>query len=161
MKLIYAAVFALFPLAAPAQTLDSSLLSALCNDDYYEDTANQCSFTIEAILEKYSTVLPQSTDEGLAAVFLATPEDDMAVGSIGSRLGTAPADHAILSLPDDDVGDDEPAGGRDTIASQLTAPEPQPAHATESTDDIEYTGPGARRTPAVAAASVDDDATIE
>ena len=42
MKLIYAAVFALFPLAAPAQTLDSSLLSALCNDGYYEDTAGQC-----------------------------------------------------------------------------------------------------------------------
>ena len=61
MKLIYAAVFALFPLAAPAQTLDSSLLSALCNDDYYEDTAGQCGagevLSIEAILEKYSAIV--------------------------------------------------------------------------------------------------------
>ena len=53
MKLIYAAAFALFPLAAPAQTIDSSLLSALCNDDHYEDTTGQCNFTIETILEKY------------------------------------------------------------------------------------------------------------
>ena len=39
MKLIYAAMFALFPLSAPAQTPDALLLSALCSDDYYEDTA--------------------------------------------------------------------------------------------------------------------------
>jgi hypothetical protein len=78
VKLIYAAVFALFPLAAPAQTLDSSLLSALCTDDRYEDTADQCSCTIETVLEKYSTTLPQGTDEGLAAIFLATPGDDCA-----------------------------------------------------------------------------------
>jgi hypothetical protein len=158
VKLIYAAVFALFPLAAPAQTLDSSLLSALCTDDRYEDTADQCSCTIETVLEKYSTTLPQGTDEGLAAIFLATPGDDMAVGSIGSRLGTA--EQAILSLPDDDYLDEEPAGGQDTIASRLVTPEPQPVKVTEDADDIATTGPAAKSNPAVVASSV-DDATIE
>lgn len=43
MKLLYAFAFALFPLAAPAQALDPSLLTALCHDDYFEDTAGQCS----------------------------------------------------------------------------------------------------------------------
>ena len=32
VKLIYAAVFALFPLAAPAQILDSSTIAAVCNE---------------------------------------------------------------------------------------------------------------------------------
>jgi hypothetical protein len=56
VKLLYAVAFAFFPLAAPAQTLDSSLLTALCHDDYFEDTAGQCRAmsageiqTIEAI----------------------------------------------------------------------------------------------------------------
>ena len=35
MKLLYAVAFALFPWAATAQTLDSSLLAALCQDDYF------------------------------------------------------------------------------------------------------------------------------
>lgn len=159
MKLIYAAAFALFPLAAPAQTIDSSLLSALCNDDHYEDTTGQCNFTIETILEKYSTTVPQGTDEGLAAVFLTTPEDGMAVGSISSGLGNAK--QAILSLPDDDYLDDEPVGWRDTIASRPVTPEPQPAKVAEDADDIATTGPALKHIPAVVAASVDNDATDE
>jgi hypothetical protein len=43
VKLLYAFAFALFPLAALAQALDPSLLTALCHDDYFEDTAGQCS----------------------------------------------------------------------------------------------------------------------
>ena len=42
VKLLYAIAFAVFsvaaPVASPAQSLDLSLLSALCSDDYYEDT---------------------------------------------------------------------------------------------------------------------------
>ena len=41
MKLIYAAMFALFPLAAPAQTLDPSTLGAVCNDDHCDDSCSQ------------------------------------------------------------------------------------------------------------------------
>jgi hypothetical protein len=48
VKFLYATAFALFslaaaPVASPAQSLDRSLLSALCSDDYYEDTAGLCS----------------------------------------------------------------------------------------------------------------------
>ena len=83
MKLLYAVAFALFPWAATAQTLDPSLLAALCQDDYFEDTAGQCSIissgevlTIETILGSYSTVVVTlGTDEGLAGVFHATPEN--------------------------------------------------------------------------------------
>jgi hypothetical protein len=68
VKLLYAIASALFyvaaPVAAPAQSLDLSLMSALCSDDYYEDTAGQCGaisagevFTIEAILAKYGVRL--------------------------------------------------------------------------------------------------------
>ena len=61
MKPIYAAMFALFPLSAPAQTPDALLLSALCSDDYYEDTAGQCRagevLNILDLLEKYNAVV--------------------------------------------------------------------------------------------------------
>jgi hypothetical protein len=41
VKLLYAMAFALFPLTAPAQNPDTLLLTALCHDDYFEDTAGQ------------------------------------------------------------------------------------------------------------------------
>jgi hypothetical protein len=58
------------PAAAPAQSPDMSLLSALCSDDYYEDTAGDCStisagevFTLEAILKKYGAIITRDTDD--------------------------------------------------------------------------------------------------
>ena len=75
MKFLYATAFALFSLAAasvasPAQSLDPSLLSALCSDDYYEDTAGQCGaisagevLTIETILAKYGVVITGDADD--------------------------------------------------------------------------------------------------
>ena len=164
MKLIYAAVFAFFPLAASAQTLDSSLLS----DDYYEDTIGQCGggevLSIEAILEKYSAVA--KPDTGDADFFVSDPAD-VPVGSISPRIGTAPAEPAILTLPDDNYLDNEPAGERDAIASQITAPEPQleKKAAEHDEDNIDITGPAANRIPGVAAATSaavqDDDATSQ
>jgi hypothetical protein len=163
VKLIYAVVFALFPLAAPAQTLDSSLLS----DDYYEDTIGQCGggevLSIEAILEKYSAVA--KPDTGDADFFVSDPAD-VPVGSISPRIGTAPAEPAILTLPDDNYLDNEPAGERDAIASQITAPEPQLEKVAEhDEDDINITGPAANRIPGVAAAASaavqEDDATSQ
>jgi hypothetical protein len=169
VKLIYAAVFALFPLAAPAQTLDSSLLSALCNDGYYEDTAGQCGagevLSIAAILEKYSAIVTRDADDDLADFFVSDP-DDVPVGSISPRTGTPPADPAILTLPDDNCLDNEPAGERDAIASQITAPEPQLEKVAEhDEEDINITGPAANRIPGVAAAASaavqEDDATSQ
>jgi hypothetical protein len=74
VKLLYAIASALFcvaaPVAVPAQSLDLSLISALCSDDYYEDTAGQCGaisagevFTIEAILAKYGIIISDTDDE--------------------------------------------------------------------------------------------------
>jgi hypothetical protein len=131
MKLIYAGLFALFPLVAAAQTLqDSAMRAAVCNDDHCDDSIGQDVaisaaevLSIEAILEKYSVIVSRDTDDDL---LVSDPDpEDMPVGSIGPRIGTAPAEHAILRVPDDDYVDEEPLGGSDTIASQITAPEPQ------------------------------------
>ena len=164
MKLIYAAVFAFFPLAAPAQTLDSSLRSALCNDDdYYE---GQCSagevLSVEAILEKYSAVVKPDTGDDLADFLVPNP-DDVPVGSISPRIETAPVEPAILTLPDDNCLDNEPAGERDAIASQITAPEPKLEKVAEhDEEDINITGPANRIPAAAASAAVqDDDATSQ
>ena len=79
--------------------------------------------SIEAILEKYSVIVSRDRDDDL---LVSNPDpEDMPVGSIGPRIGTAPAERAILTVPDDDYVDEEPLGGSDTIASQITAPEPQ------------------------------------
>ena len=113
MKILYAVAFALFPWAATAQTLDPSLLAALCQDDYFEDTAGHCSIissgevlTIEAILERYSTVVVTlGTDEGLAGVFLATPED----APVGSTNQRSPAVRQAILKDEPDAGRCHPA----------------------------------------------------
>ena len=87
------------------------------------------------------------------------------VGSISPRIGTSPAEPAILTLPDDNCLDNETAGERDAIASQITAPEPQLEKVAEHDEDnIDITGPAANRIPGVAAATSavqDDDATSQ
>ena len=88
MKLIYAAMFALFPLSAPAQTPDALLLSALCSDDYYEDTG-QCRagevLNILDLLEKYNAVVNRDANhDELVGVLPSDIPEDMRVGSIDS-----------------------------------------------------------------------------
>jgi hypothetical protein len=165
VKLLYAVAFAFFPLAAQAQALDSPMVAAVCNDDHCDDSADQGVsisagevLSIEAILEKYSAVVTRDTDHEIGDVFTSDPKD-IPVGSIEPRSETPVAEHAILT--GDDCGDDESTGGPDTIASQITAPEPQLERVAEDADDVATTGPTAKRIPEVAAASVDDDATIE
>jgi hypothetical protein len=155
MKLIYAAVFALFPLAAPAQTLDPSMPTAVCNDDHCEDNCGQDVaissgeiLTIEAILERYSAVVTRDTDGDLAGVLLSDPED-MPVGSIHPRSENPIPEHAVLT--DDDLRTD-PSVEVDTFTSQINAPEPQPEKVVEDADDVAITGPTAKRIPAVASA---------
>ena len=153
-RVFLSVVLAMFGLAASAQ--NASLLSALCHDDYYEDTAGECDdiLTVEAILEKYTVVIP-GTDAGLATIFLVDPED-ITVGSIRPRDGCPAAEHAILK--DDELGADHEAQ-EDTIASQIVAPAPQPENSVEGVDDVIATGPTAQRSPIVSAA--DDNSTIE
>ena len=86
MKLLYAIAFAVFsvaaPVASPAQSLDLSLLPALCSDDYYEDTAGQCGavsagevLTVEAILAKYGIIITRGTDDEVIVFYLDDLED--------------------------------------------------------------------------------------
>jgi hypothetical protein len=49
----------------------------------------------------------------------------------------------------------------DTIASKIAAPEVQLDRTVEDADEVAITGPTAPRIPAVAAAPVDDNPTIE
>ena len=152
MKLLCAVAFALFPLAASAQDASPS-----CYDDYYEDTAVQCLdiLTVEAILEKYSAAVVTETDAGLAAIFLADPEN-MPVGSIRPRAEGPTAEHAIFK--DDEFGA-VPQVQEDTIALQLVTPTLQFENSVESVDDVIATGPTAQRSPVVSAG--DDSSTIE
>jgi hypothetical protein len=91
VKLFAAIAFALFPMtapvAAPAQSPDVTLLTALCQDDYYEDTTGRCAsisagelLTVEAILELNGVAIID--DEFV--VFL-DDTDDTPVGSILPR----------------------------------------------------------------------------
>ena len=167
MKLLYAiTAFALFPLAAPAQTLDSSLLTAMCHADYSEDSGGQCSaiytgevVTIEAILERYGAVVTRDADEQITGAFLSDP-DEMPVGAITLPSEIPVAEHAILT--DENSGTD-PAIELDTIASRIVAPEkPQLETNADGADEIEVTGPTVRlNIPAVTTEPVDDNPAAE
>jgi hypothetical protein len=165
VKLLYAIAFALFPLAAPAQTPDSSSLTTLCQDDYYEDTSGQCSaisagevLTIEAILERYGVVvITRDADEEIAGAFLADPED-IPVGSINPPSEIPAAEHAILT--DENSGND-PTAELDTVASHIVTPEAQLQTSAEGEDEIVATGPTARRIPAVATEPIPDNLAVE
>jgi hypothetical protein len=148
VKLLAAITSALFcvaaPVAAPAQSLDLSLMSALCSDDYYEDTAGQCGaiFTIEAILAKYGIVLTPTSDDELVVLYL-DDLDDMPVGSVQPRNEEAAAT--------DEKSNAEPANEQETIASKVvTVQPPLEVVGGEAADDVTTTGPTARSIPAAA-----------
>jgi hypothetical protein len=146
------------PVASPAQSLDPSLLSALCSDDYYEDTAGQCGavsageiLTVEAILKMYGVIITRDIDdEGI--VFGLDDLEDMPVGTIEPRN-----EDAVLT---DDKSNADPANERDTVASRIITVQPPLEIGGEDADDIITTGPTARRIPA-AAEHLDDNRTIE
>jgi hypothetical protein len=161
VKLLYAIASALFcvaaPVAAPAQSLDLSLMSALCSDDYYEDTAGQCGaisagevFTIEAILAKYGIVITGDIDEDVIVLFL----DDLVDTSIGS---IQPRNEDAVST--DEKSNAEPANEQETIASKVATVQPPLEIGGEAADDVATTGPTARSVPAAAEAV--HDRTIE
>jgi hypothetical protein len=156
VKLLYAIAFALFPLAAPAQTPNSSLLTALCHNDYYEDTSGQCSaisagdvLPIDVILERYgAVVIARDADEDIAGAFLADREETP-IGSINPPS----------EIPEN--SGTEPTVGVETVASHIVAPEAQLQTNAEGEDDIVATGPTVRRIPAVATEPIPDDMAVE
>jgi hypothetical protein len=146
------------PVASPAQSLDLSLMSALCSDDDYEDTAGQCGATAagevltnEAIVAKYGVVITGDTDEEVIVLYLDDLEDTP-VGSIEPRNEDA--------VSTDEKSKAEPAKEQETIASRVIMLEPPSAIGGKVADDVATTGPTARRIPA-AAEPVEDTRTIE
>src|SRR5262252_2386949 len=126
-------------------------MSALCSDDYYEDTAGQCGviFTIEAILAKYGVDITD-TDEEVIVLYLDDLEDTP-VGSIQPRN-----EDAVLT---DNKPNAEPAKEQETIASRVIVLEAPSAIGGEDAGDIATTGPTGRSLPAAAEAV--DDGKIE
>jgi hypothetical protein len=162
VKLLRAMALAVFsvaaPVASPAQSLDLSLMSALCSDDYYEDTAGQCDvfsagevLTIEAILAKYGVVITGDADEE-PIVFLFDDPEDMPVGSIQSRNEDA--------VSTDEKSNADSANEQETIASRVIVLEAPSAIGGEVADDVATTGPTARRIPSATEAG-EDSRTIE
>jgi hypothetical protein len=167
VKLLYAMAFALFPLVAPAQTLDSSLLTALCHDDYFEDTAGQCSsissdegITDEAIGEKYGAIVTRDMDDDTATFYL-TDSEDVLVGSIEPRH-ESPSDQYVV-LRDDESRADATIE-ESTIAAQIVtteSPVEKLGEAILDADEVATIGPHAAHTPASTTGTVEDDQTIK
>jgi hypothetical protein len=146
------------PVASPAQSLDLSLVSALCSDDYYEDTTGQCGavaadevFPIEMILTKYGIVITGDTDEDVIVLYLDDDLEDTPVGSIQPRNEDA--------VSTDEKSNAEPAKEQETIASRMIVLEAPSAIGGEDADDVTTTGPTARSIPT--AANPVNDRTIE
>src|SRR5262245_56222337 len=130
-------------------------MSALCSDDYYEDTAGQCG-VISAdgeifILTKYGVVITGETDEEVIVLYL-DDLGDTPVGSIQPRNED--------SVSTDEKTNAEPAKEQETIASRVIVLEAPSAIGGEVADDVATTGPTGRPIPA-AAESVKDTRTIE
>jgi hypothetical protein len=164
VKLFAAIAFALIPMtapvAAPAQSPDVTLLTALCQDDYYEDTAGRCAaiyagevLTVEAVLEKYEVIV---TDDEFT-VFLDDTEDTP-VGSILPRNEGPTDERAVVT---DDESKAQPATEQDTIAAKVVPAEPQLETVDECVDDVAMTGPALQRSAPLAAAPAEDDTTTE
>jgi hypothetical protein len=109
VKLLYAMAFALFPLTAPAQSPDTLLLTALCHDDYFEDTAGRCNslaagqdLTVEAILADYGEIISSDADDE-SVFYLADPEETP-VGAIAPRP-VSPSDDALATNDDESSAD--------------------------------------------------------
>jgi hypothetical protein len=162
VKLLYAIAFALFPLVAAAQTLDSSLLTALCHDDYFEDTAGQCTsaaaevITIEAILDKYGVIITDDTDDEIAILYLL-PDPDVPVSSIQPRQDSPTDEYAIKRDNDDSTSDATVEHG--TISAQIvTVGSPlESDEAVLYADDVATTGATAANAPASRVVPANED----
>jgi hypothetical protein len=165
VKLLYAMAFTLFPLAAPAQSPDAFLLTALCHDDYFEDTAGQCKaltakedLTLEAILAQYGEIISSDADD--ESVFYLTDPEEVPVGAIRPWQST-PSDNAIAR-----EDDDRTAGltnEKNTVAAQIIKLEShkKSEHVDADVDDVATNG----ATPAGVATNTgiltDEDCTVE
>jgi hypothetical protein len=155
MKLLCAIAFFLLPLAASAQTLNSSLLTGLCYDDYFEDTAGQCNpisadevLTVEAILEKYGAIITHDTDDEIAVFYLPAgsvqPWNDSPTAEYSTRTDEGSTADAVV---------EQSATSAQIITTESPALR---GEAVLEADDVSITGPSAARKPAVAAGTAEE-----
>jgi hypothetical protein len=166
VKLLYAMAFALFPLTAPAQSPDASLLTALCHDDYFEDTAGQCKsviskedLTIEAILAHYGEIISSDADD--ESVFYLTDPEDVPVGAIRPRQIT-PSGNAIARDEDDRTAD--LTNTENTVAAQIItieSPHEKGEHVVADADEVATNGPASAGVAANRSILTDEDRTVE
>jgi hypothetical protein len=147
VKLLYAMAFALLPLAAAGQTPDALLLTALCHDDYFEDTAGHCNslarreeLTMEEILAHYGEIISSDADD--ESVFYLIDLEEVPVGAIQPRQ-FGPSDNPIERKDDGTTADlmnrenavaaqiitigSSHQNGRNVVADDLGTTDPSPA----------------------------------
>ena len=137
--------FTLFPLAALAQSPDASLLTTLCHDDHFEDTAGQCKaltakedFGLEAIVAQYGEVISSDADD--ESVFYLTDPEEVPLGAI-RPWPSAPADSAIAREDDDRTAD--LTNEENTFAAQIITLESshkKSEHVDAAVDDVATNG---------------------
>jgi hypothetical protein len=161
VKLFAAIAFAFFPfsapMAAPAPSSDSALLTALCQDDYYEDTTGRCAsiyagelLTVEAILELNGVAIVKDDE---LVVFFDDPEDTP-VGSILPRNEASLDQHAVVTNDESKI---QPAIEQDTVTARVVPAEPQLETAEECVEDRIATGPIAQPIAPLAVGPVEED----
>jgi hypothetical protein len=165
VKLLYAIAFVLFPLAAPAQTPDASLLTALCHDDYFEDTAGECEslvagedLTMEAILARCEIISSDADDE---SVFYLTDPEEVPVGAIRPSQVT-PSDNAITRDDDDRTADLN--NMENTVAAQIITIESSHEngeHVVADTDEVATNGPASAGIETSTSILTDEDRTVD
>jgi len=166
VKLLYAMAFALFPLAAPGQSPDTLLLTALCHDDYFEDTAGQCKsltakedLTIEAILAQHGEMISSDADD--ESVFYLTDPEEVPVGAIQPRQVT-PSDSTIAREDDDRTG--YITKNENTVAAQIItieSPHEKREEVVAEADEVATNGPTPTGVAANTSIVTDEDRTVK
>jgi hypothetical protein len=161
VKLLYAIAFALVPLTAPAQSLDASLLTALCNDDYFEDTAGHCQsvaleedLTMEAILAHYGEIISSDADD--ESVFYLPDTEDVPVGAI--RPQVTPSDNTIARDDDRTVG---LTHTENIVAAQIESADEKHEQVISDADEVATNGATPASVTAVTSILTDENPTVE
>jgi hypothetical protein len=159
LKLLYTIAFALLPLTALAQTHGALLLTALCHDDYFEDTAGQCrsltakeDLTIEEILAHYGEIISSDVDD--ESIFYFADPGDVPVGAIRPRQET-PSDDPIAKEDDDRTAD---LTKESTVAAQSVTIEFSHVGGEQAVPNIDEF---AASVPSPAGILTDEDRTVE
>jgi hypothetical protein len=142
--------------------MNASLLTALCNDDYFEDTAGHCQsiapgedLTMEAILAHYGEIISSDADD--ESVFYLPDTEDVPVGAI--RPQVTPSDNTIVR--DDD---DRTVGLTHTeniVAAQIESAHEKREHVISDADEVATNDATPASVTAVTSILTDENPTVE